>query len=79
MRNRSFLLFAVLALGGGGCGGKNTPDGPPSLTPDQIEAANREQKKADDEERAHRKTDPSDKKGYSNSVDEEANRARSGR
>jgi hypothetical protein len=73
-----FLLFAVIVLAGSGCG-KRGPADPASLTPEQIEAANQEQKKANDAEKAHQKADPGDKKGSANSVDEEERRARDGR
>jgi hypothetical protein len=80
MRRLSLLLFVVLTLGGGGCG-KNGAADPANLTAEQIEAANKEQKKANDAERAHQKANPGNKKGSANdkSVDEEERRARGGR
>ena len=67
MRKLSLLLFAGLTLGGAGCG-KDGPTAPPSLTPEQIEAANQEQKKVDGEEKSHLKADPANKKGPAGEV-----------
>jgi hypothetical protein len=78
VRKHFVILFAVLALGGTGCG-KDAASGPPSLTPEQIEAADGEQKKVEGEEKAHQKAGRGDKKGSGNSVDEEERRARGAR
>lgn len=76
MRKLSLMMFAVTALGIIGCGRKNGPAEPAKLSAEQIEAGNKDQKKADDEEAAHRKADPGNKKGFTNSVDEEERRSR---
>lgn len=77
MRKFSLLMFAALTLGVIGCG-KDGPAEPAKLSAEQIEAANLEQKKTEDEERAHHKGDRSNKRPV-NSVEEEERRARRSR
>ena len=79
MRKLSLMLFAAMTLGLIGCGGKDGPAEPASLSQVQIEAANREQKQAEDEEKAHNKADRKVNKRPVDSVDEEEYRARGGR
>lgn len=76
MRQLSMILFAVAMLGTVGCSSKIPPAEPANLSPEQLEAAKQEQKKAGDSERAHQKADSSYSKDPSNSVDEEERRAK---
>jgi hypothetical protein len=78
MRKLSLLTLAGLTLGVVGCGGKNGPAEPVELSVEQIEAANQEQKKVEDAERAHQRADPSSSKRPVDLIDEEVRRARGG-
>lgn len=79
MHNRLPPVFVALALGVTGCGGKNGPAEPAQLSAEQLDTAKAEQKRAEDEEKANYKADPTYKKAPVNSVDEEERRARRGR
>lgn len=74
MRKVSLLMSAALMFGVIGCGGKDGPAEPVKLSAEQIEAANQEQKKAEDAERAHQRADPGSRKGSTDSAEEEERR-----
>ena len=77
MRKLSRILFVATILGAIGCSSKHGPAEPANLSPEQLEAANQEQKKATDSERVNHKTDSSYKKGSIDaSIDDEARRAK---
>lgn len=70
------LVLLATFFGSIGCSSKHGPADPANLSPEQVEAANQEQKKASDSERVQHKNDPSYKKGSGNSADDEERRAR---
>ncbi len=72
------VLVVALFLCAAGCS-KSSSAGPVTLTPEQIDAANKEQLRVEGEEKAHQKATTGARNGKANSVDEEYRRARGGR